>query len=90
MLSEARADNVYQGIKQAQGIADIVCVQNHCNLSHREDETLISELGQQGIAYVPFFPPGGFTPLQSQVLSNVATRMGASPRGCCNVLLISC
>ncbi|MCP1446725.1 aryl-alcohol dehydrogenase-like predicted oxidoreductase [Pseudomonas sp. GGS8] len=66
-------------VKQAQGIADIVCVQNHYNLSHREDETLISELGQQGIAYVPFFPLGGFTPLQSQVLSNVATRMGASP-----------
>jgi aryl-alcohol dehydrogenase-like predicted oxidoreductase len=66
-------------VKQAQGIADIVCVQNHYNLTHREDETLISELGQQGIAYVPFFPLGGFTPLQSQVLSNVATRMGASP-----------
>jgi aryl-alcohol dehydrogenase-like predicted oxidoreductase len=66
-------------VKQAQGIADIVCVQNHYNLTHREDEALISELGQQGIAYVPFFPLGGFTPLQSQVLSNVATRMGASP-----------
>ncbi|MHC8334560.1 aldo/keto reductase family oxidoreductase [Pseudomonas sp. LB3P25] len=66
-------------VKQAQGIAGIVCVQNYYNLSHREDETLISELGQQGIAYVPFFPLGGFTPLQSQVLSNVATRMGASP-----------
>lgn len=66
-------------VKQAQGIADIVCVQNHYNLSHRDDETLISELGQQGIAYVPFFPLGGFSPLQSQVLSNVATRMGASP-----------
>ncbi|MGN2436563.1 aldo/keto reductase family oxidoreductase [Pseudomonas syringae] len=66
-------------IKQAQGIADIVCVQNHYNLSHRQDETLISELGQQGIAYVPFFPLGGFSPLQSQVLSSVATRMGASP-----------
>ncbi|WP_053187599.1 aldo/keto reductase family oxidoreductase [Pseudomonas thivervalensis] len=66
-------------IKQAQGIANIVCVQNHYNLSHRADEALISELGQQGIAYVPFFPLGGFTPLQSQVLSDVATRMGASP-----------
>ena len=66
-------------IKQAQGIADIVCVQNHYNLSHRDDETLIAELGQQGIAYVPFFPLGGFTPLQSQVLSNVAARMQASP-----------
>ncbi|MCS3835513.1 aryl-alcohol dehydrogenase-like predicted oxidoreductase [Pseudomonas sp. JAI111] len=66
-------------VKQAQGIADIVCVQNHYNLTHREDEALISELGQQGIAYVPFFPLGGFTPLQSQVLSNVATRMDVSP-----------
>jgi aryl-alcohol dehydrogenase-like predicted oxidoreductase len=66
-------------IKQAQGITDIVCVQNHYNLSHRDDETLIAELGQQGIAYVPFFPLGGFTPLQSQVLSNVAARMQASP-----------
>jgi aryl-alcohol dehydrogenase-like predicted oxidoreductase len=66
-------------VKQAQGIADIVCVQNHYNLTHREDEALISELGQQGIAYVPFFPLGGFTPLQSQVLSNVARRMGVSP-----------
>ncbi|QZP30553.1 aldo/keto reductase family oxidoreductase [Pseudomonas sp. DR48] len=66
-------------VRQAQGIADIVCVQNHYNLTHREDETLISELSQQGIAYVPFFPLGGFTPLQSQVLSNVATRMDVSP-----------
>ena len=66
-------------IRQAQGIADIVCVQNHYNLSHREDEALISELGQQGIAYVPFFPLGGFTPLQSHVLSNVAARVQASP-----------
>lgn len=66
-------------IKQAQGIADIVCVQNHYNLSHREDEALIGELSLQGIAYVPFFPLGGFTPLQSQVLSNVAARMQASP-----------
>lgn len=65
-------------VKQAQGIADIVCVQNHYNLSHRQDEALIAELGQQGIAYVPFFPLGGFSPLQSQGLSSVATRMGAS------------
>jgi len=66
-------------IKQAQGIADIVCVQNHYNLSHRDDEQLIADLGEQGIAYVPFFPLGGFTPLQSETLSNVAARMGASP-----------
>ncbi|WP_122711141.1 aldo/keto reductase family oxidoreductase [Pseudomonas viridiflava] len=65
-------------VRVAQGIADIVCVQNHYNLSHRVDEPLIAELGRQGIAYVPFFPLGGFTPLQSQTLSRVATAMGAS------------
>ncbi|MEE4740187.1 aldo/keto reductase family oxidoreductase [Pseudomonas alliivorans] len=65
-------------VREAQGIADIVCVQNHYNLSHRVDESLISELGRQGIAYVPFFPLGGFSPLQSATLSRVATAMGAS------------
>ncbi|MEE4180746.1 aldo/keto reductase family oxidoreductase [Pseudomonas viridiflava] len=65
-------------VREAQGIADIVCVQNHYNLSHRVDEPLIAELGRQRIAYVPFFPLGGFTPLQSQTLSRVATAMGAS------------
>lgn len=65
-------------VQEAQGIADIVCVQNHYNLSHRVDEPLIAELGRQGIAYVPFFPLGGFTPLQSETLSRVATAMGAS------------
>jgi aryl-alcohol dehydrogenase-like predicted oxidoreductase len=66
-------------IKQAQGIAPVVCVQNHYNLSHREDEQLIADLGRQGIAYVPFFPLGGFTPLQSETLSSVAKRLDASP-----------
>jgi aryl-alcohol dehydrogenase-like predicted oxidoreductase len=66
-------------VKQAQSIADVVCVQNHYNLSHRDDEQLIADLGKQGIAYVPFFPLGGFTPLQSDVLSGVAKRMDASP-----------
>lgn len=65
-------------VQEAQGIADIVCVQNHYNLSHRVDESLVSELGRQGIAYVPFFPLGGFSPLQSATLSRVATAMGAS------------
>ncbi|MEE5078209.1 aldo/keto reductase family oxidoreductase [Pseudomonas alliivorans] len=65
-------------VREAQGIADIVCVQNHYNLSHRVDESLILELGRQGIAYVPFFPLGGFSPLQSATLSRVATAMGAS------------
>jgi pyridoxine 4-dehydrogenase len=65
-------------VRQAQAIADIVCVQNHYNLSHRDDEPLIAELGRQGIAYVPFFPLGGFSPLQSQTLSSVARRLQAS------------
>ncbi|NBB12291.1 aldo/keto reductase family oxidoreductase [Pseudomonas sp. SLFW] len=65
-------------VKEAQGIAKVVCVQNHYNLSHRADEQLIAELAQQGIAYVPFFPMGGFSPLQSDVLASVAQRIGAS------------
>lgn len=65
-------------VKEAQSIAKVVCVQNHYNLSHRDDEQLIAELGQQGIAYVPFFPMGGFSPLQSDVLASVAQRIGAS------------
>ncbi|WP_207282881.1 aldo/keto reductase family oxidoreductase [Pseudomonas sp. FW300-N2F2] len=66
-------------VKQAQGIAKVVCVQNHYNLTHRDDEHLIADLGRQGIAYVPFFPLGGFTPLQSETLSSVAARLRASP-----------
>ncbi|WLG93980.1 aldo/keto reductase family oxidoreductase [Pseudomonas sp. FP198] len=66
-------------VKEAQGIAKVVCVQNHYNLTHRDDEQLIADLGHQGIAYVPFFPLGGFTPLQSETLSNVAARLEASP-----------
>lgn len=65
-------------VKEAQGIAEVVCVQNHYNLSHRTDEPLIVELGRQGIAYVPFFPLGGFTPLQSDALASVAQRLQAS------------
>ncbi|WP_213881108.1 aldo/keto reductase family oxidoreductase [Pseudomonas sp. dw_358] len=66
-------------IREAQGIAKVVCVQNHYNLTHRDDEALIDTLEQQGVAYVPFFPLGGFTPLQSQALSDVAAQLGASP-----------
>jgi len=65
-------------IKQARGIAQVVCVQNHYNLAHRNDNALIDELADSGIAYVPFFPLGGFTPLQSSTLSQVATKIGAS------------
>ncbi|GLQ92051.1 aldo/keto reductase family oxidoreductase [Dyella acidisoli] len=66
-------------VAEARGIANIVCVQNHYNLVHRADDALIDELASQGIAYVPFFPLGGFTPLQSSTLSNVAASLGATP-----------
>jgi pyridoxine 4-dehydrogenase len=66
-------------IAEAQRIAKIVCVQNHYNLVHREDDALIDALAGQGIAYVPFFPLGGFTPIQSSVLTHVAQRLGATP-----------
>lgn len=66
-------------LKQGRGIAEIVCVQNHYNLVHRDDDALIDELAGLGIAYVPFFPLGGFTPLQSTALSDVARSLGATP-----------
>ena len=66
-------------VAEAQAITDIVCVQNHYNLAHRHDDALIDDLARQGIAYVPFFPLGGFTPLQSSTLSDVADRLGATP-----------
>ncbi len=66
-------------IAQARGIAEVVCVQNHYNLAHRDDDALIDELAGLGIAYVPFFPLGGFTPLQSGILSDVAAEFGATP-----------
>jgi len=58
---------------------DVVCVQNNYNLAHRNDDALIANLARQGIAYVPFFPLGGFTPLESRTLSAVAVRLGATP-----------
>ena len=64
---------------QGSRIAPIVCVQNYYNLAHRADDPLIDDLAQRGIAYVPFFPLGGFTPLQSTTLSDVASRLGATP-----------
>ena len=57
----------------------VVCVQNNYNLAQRHDDALIDALATQGIAYVPFFPLGGFTPLQSSTLSDVAGRLGANP-----------
>ena len=66
-------------VAEAQAITDIVCVQNNYNVAHRDDDTLIDTLARQGIAYVPFFPLGGFTPLQSSTLNAVAERLGATP-----------
>lgn len=66
-------------IAEARKIVPIVCVQNHYNLAHRDDDALIAELGRDGVAYVPFFPLGGFTPLQSHTLSDVAEGLGATP-----------
>jgi pyridoxine 4-dehydrogenase len=66
-------------IEEARRIAPIVCVQNSYNLAHRSDDALIDDLASQGIAYVPFFPVGGFTPLQSSTLSDVAARLGSTP-----------
>jgi pyridoxine 4-dehydrogenase len=65
-------------IEEGRRICEIVCVQNHYNLAHREDDALIDELARHGTAYVPFFPLGGFTPLQSSTLSDVAQRVGAA------------
>ncbi|HEV7718740.1 MAG TPA: aldo/keto reductase family oxidoreductase [Arsenicitalea sp.] len=74
-LSNATAAQV----AQARRIAPVVCVQNQYNLAHRADDALIDDLARDGIPYVPFFPLGGFTPLQSSTLSAVAARLGATP-----------
>ena len=68
-----------QQVAQGRAMADIVCVQNQYNLAHREDDALIEELAEAGIAYAPFFPLGGFTPLQSSTLEQVASELGATP-----------
>jgi aryl-alcohol dehydrogenase-like predicted oxidoreductase len=66
-------------VAEAQSIARVVCVQNHYNVAHRVDDGLIDSLATQGIAYVPYFPLGGFTPLQSDTLEHVAARLDATP-----------
>ncbi|ABK10300.1 MULTISPECIES: aldo/keto reductase family oxidoreductase [Burkholderia] len=66
-------------VAQGRRICDIVCVQNHYNIAHRGDDALIDTLARDGIAYVPYFPLGGFSPLQSSTLSGVAARLGATP-----------
>jgi aryl-alcohol dehydrogenase-like predicted oxidoreductase len=68
-------------IAEAQSIAPVVCVQNFYNLAHRFDDDLIDALAAQGIAYVPYFPLGGFSPLQSKELNAVAGRLDAAPMG---------
>jgi pyridoxine 4-dehydrogenase len=92
-LSNVTAAQVAQGRR----ICDIVCVQNAYNVAHRADDALIDELARAGVAYVPFFPLGGFTSIQSATLSDVAARLGATPmqvalawllRRAANILLI--
>ena len=86
-------------IAEGRRICEIVCVQNYYNLAHRDDDRLIDDLARAGTAYVPFFPLGGFTPLQSSALSAVANRLGVTPmqvalawllRRSPNILLIPC
>jgi aryl-alcohol dehydrogenase-like predicted oxidoreductase len=74
-LSNVTARQVADGRR----ITDIVCVQNQYNLAHREDDALIDRLAAEGTAYVPFFPLGGFSPLQASALSDVAAELGATP-----------
>jgi pyridoxine 4-dehydrogenase len=66
-------------LKEAQTITDIVCIQNFYNAAHRDDEPFIDDLARQQIAYVPFFPLGGFNPLQSASLDDVAKSLDATP-----------
>jgi len=66
-------------VAEAQRITEIVCVQNQYNLVHRHDEALIDDLARQGIAYTPFFPLGGFSPIQSTALADIARSLGATP-----------
>lgn len=68
-------------VSEAQSIAPIICVQNFYNIAHRVDDQLIDSLATQGIAYVPYFPLGGFTPLQSDTLNSIANRLNATPMG---------
>jgi pyridoxine 4-dehydrogenase len=89
-LAQMRADGLIkhlgvsvvdaEQVAEAQSIAPIVTVQNWYNVAHRGDEELIAALNQQGISYAPFWPLGGFNPVQSSVLDAVAARLGASPK----------
>jgi pyridoxine 4-dehydrogenase len=98
LISRLGLSNVTSAqVAQARGIAEVVCVQNLYNLAQRADDALVDELAGKGIAFVPFFPLGGLTPLQSSVLSDVAGELGATPmqvalawllRRATNILLI--
>lgn len=66
-------------VAEARKVAGIVCVQNEYNIAHRHDDALIDALARDGIAYVPFFPLGGFSPLQSSILNDIAASLGATP-----------
>jgi aryl-alcohol dehydrogenase-like predicted oxidoreductase len=66
-------------VREARRLCEIVCVQNHYNLAHRHDDSLVDDLARDGVAYVPFFPLGGFSPLQSTTLSDVSANLGATP-----------
>ncbi|MGM4910529.1 aldo/keto reductase family oxidoreductase [Rhizobium sp. 768_B6_N1_8] len=85
-LSNVTAKQVDDGRK----ITDIVCVQNQYNLANREDDALIDKLADEGTAYVPFFPLGGFSPLQSSTLSDVAARLSATPLQVALAWLLKC
>jgi aryl-alcohol dehydrogenase-like predicted oxidoreductase len=79
LIRHLGVSNVTAGqVAEAQSIAPVACVQNHYNLANRGDDDLIGSLAAQGIAYVPFFPLGGFNPLQSGTLDAVAERLGAA------------
>src|SRR5262249_39833589 len=80
LIEHIGLSNVTPGqLAEAQKITEIVCIQNLYNIAHREDDRFIDELARQGIAYVPFFPLGGFTPLQSAALDAVAASAQATP-----------
>jgi aryl-alcohol dehydrogenase-like predicted oxidoreductase len=66
-------------LAEGRRLCEIVCVQNHYNLAHRDDDAMVDVLARDGIAYVPYFPLGGFSPLQSSILSDVAQRLGVTP-----------
>ena len=70
----------YKQYQEAESITDIVCVQNHYNVAYRKDDFLIDELAAKGIAFVPFFPLGGFMPIQSETLERIAASIGESPK----------